>query len=531
MRASIGRRLYVSFGLLVVAFAILGGEHVVSSNRMASEVESSMESTFSTVSALLQLRSLQQQVVALVYSVEEGRGPGTLEQLATLEERVSAQLSVLQSQGYAEDKFHEVSLRFQGMLREARRLLEAEASPRQAPGAAAVRRFHEHTGRLVPLLERSVVQEGQTARDALHSLRSDFLYSASLFGGKILGCIALALMLAFWVRHSLVHPLRELTRVAQDISVNGDLSLPVPVRSTDEVGQLAGAFRDMVERLRTIHSELRSSGDKLAESVAYMRNSSEQQQETVSSQAAALFQTRTTAEELRRTSALAAQKAATVLEVAERADTLGRQGEASLALTIEGLATLGEQVQEIAQRIRKLGESTQQIGAITQTVKNLADQSNMLALNAAIEAVRSGEHGKGFGVVAREIRSLADQSIEATVRVREILEAVGHAVTETVNITQKGAERMQNGLAQVSATGESLSELSAIMRDNANAVREIAGAVSQQDEGIAQIFGAVSELSRMMDDTEQQLGATRTAAMTLDDVSRRLTEVVTRYRT
>ncbi|MBN1207970.1 MAG: methyl-accepting chemotaxis protein, partial [Myxococcaceae bacterium] len=157
--------------------------------------------------------------------------------------------------------------------------------------------------------------------------------------------------------------------------------------------------------------------------------------------------------------------------------------------------------------------------------------SNMLALNAAIEAVRSGEHGKGFGVVAREIRSLADRSIEATFRVREILDSVGRAVAETVSLTQRGAERMQSGLEQVRATGESLRELSALIGDNADAVRQIAGAVNQQDLGIAQIFGAVSELSRMMEDTERELDSTKNAAVMLDDVSRKLTEVVMRYRT
>jgi methyl-accepting chemotaxis protein len=340
-----------------------------------------------------------------------------------------------------------------------------------------------------------------------------------------------ALLLAFGLRRSLVRPLRELTRVTRDISQNGDLTLPVPVRSGDEVGQLAGAFREMVERLRTIHQELRSSSGTLAESVTHMRYSAERQQAAVGTQSLALQQTRVTAEQLRQTSAMAAQRAAGVLKVVERADTLGRAGEASIALSIDGLAELQTHVRHIAERIHNLGESTQQIGVITRTVKDLADQSNVLALNAAIEAARSGEHGKGFGVVAREIRSLADRSIQATVRVRELLDAVGSSVTETVHITQHGAERMQQGLEQVRATGESLREISAIIHDNARAVRQIALAVSQQDQGVVLIFDAMNELSTMMEDTERQLDTTRSAAVALEGVSRRLTDVVTRYQT
>jgi methyl-accepting chemotaxis protein len=107
---------------------------------------------------------------------------------------------------------------------------------------------------------------------------------------------------------------------------------------------------------------------------------------------------------------------------------------------------------------------------------------------------------------------------------------VGRAVAETVSITQRNAERMQVGLEQVSASGQSLRELSALIRDNASAVKQIVAAVSQQDLGITQIFLAVSELSKMMEDTERELGATKNAAVMLDDVSRKLTEVVTRYQ-
>src|SRR5205823_5185129 len=122
-----------------------------------------------------------------------------------------------------------------------------------------------------------------------------------------------------------------------------------------------------------------------------------------------------------------------------------------------------------------------QIRGITETVKDLADQSNMLALNAAIEAVRSGEHGKGFAVVAREIRSLADQSIQATNRVRDILEDLGATIEGAVSITERGKQKMESSIALVRTSGDSLRELSGIVKDTSSAVRQIAAAVSQQN--------------------------------------------------
>ncbi|MBN1204645.1 MAG: methyl-accepting chemotaxis protein, partial [Myxococcaceae bacterium] len=392
MRASIGRRLYASFVLLGVAFALLGGAHIVSSYRLARRVETQLERSFDWTMALSELRTIHHEVTLRLSSA---RGTGAEAELLELEKAFAAQLAVLQDQGYPLKRLDTVRRRFAEALREGRVLIFVGG---WEDLQALATRFHEHAQEL----DRLVEGEAGEVRSSFLKVQPDFWRSTRLFVGGVLGCIAVALLLAFGLRRSLVRPLRALTRVAREISENGDLTLAVPVRSGDEVGQLAGAFREMVERLRTIHHELRASGGMLAESAANMRRSAEQQQETVSGQAAALHQTRITMEELRQVSSVAAQKANAVLNVAERADMLGREGNASIALGIAGLADLGTEVQEIAQRIHDLGKSTQQIGAITKTVKELADRSNMLALNAAIEAVRSGEHGKGFGVVARE---------------------------------------------------------------------------------------------------------------------------------
>jgi methyl-accepting chemotaxis protein len=216
--------------------------------------------------------------------------------------------------------------------------------------------------------------------------------------------------------------------------------------------------------------------------------------------------------------------------VAKRADEIGRSGELAVSQSLGSLADIGAQVGQIAQQIGELRERTLLIGRITDAVKDLADKSNMLALNAAIEAVRSGEHGRGFAVVAREIRSLADQSIQATHRVREILDDLGEAIRSAVSITEKGAQKIEGSLVQVTASGESLRQLSSIVKDNASAVRQIAAAVGQQSAGISQIFAAVNDLDQMMDETVSRLEHTGMSVDTLRAVSERVATVVASFR-
>jgi methyl-accepting chemotaxis protein len=264
--------------------------------------------------------------------------------------------------------------------------------------------------------------------------------------------------------------------------------------------------------------------------VTNLSSTADVQSKLINFQASALEQTRVTAQEIKQTSVSTTEKAQAVIAAAERAEEIQRSGDASIGETIDGLGALRDQVAQIAKHMSNLSERTTQIGRITETVKDLADQSNMLALNAAIEAVRSGEHGKGFAVVAREIRSLADQSIQATTRVRDVLGDIQGAIHAAALSTEKGSARMENGLSQVRSSGENLRELSTIVSSNFAAARQIAATVGQQNIGIAQIFAAMSDLSKMMEDTQRRMDVSTQAIGVVQEVSQRVLEVATRYR-
>jgi methyl-accepting chemotaxis protein len=342
--------------------------------------------------------------------------------------------------------------------------------------------------------------------------------------------LGLAVLGSWWLARSISRPITALHEAVTHVVQEGDLSHHVEVTSRDEVGELAGAFTRMMNHLRASTLGMQQGTRLLTEALSELTRAAEVQERNLSRQAAALQETQVTAQEIRQTSQMAADRSQSVMEVASRAEAVGSAGEAKVAATFEGLQELHAKVGKLAGNIVSLGERTLQIGDIAQTVKDLADQSNMLALNAAIEAVRSGEHGKGFSVVAREIRSLADQSIESTGRVREILDDVRQSIQSTVAMTEKGQRQMQDGLEQVRASGESLRELTSIVRDNAGAARQIAVAVNQQNAGISQIFTAVTDLSSLMDETIESLQATTRATSTLREAAERMEAVARTYR-
>jgi methyl-accepting chemotaxis protein len=341
---------------------------------------------------------------------------------------------------------------------------------------------------------------------------------------------AIGVGLAFAVGAALARPLRQLTAAAERIATSGDLTQRIDIDSAGEVGQLAAAFDKVVVKLREIPRSLIAAVDRLAAAVAELTKYAEEHAGTMTRQAEALQEAQVTAQEIRQTSMVAAQKATVVLEVAERADAVRQRGETATEQTLASLTDMLAAVQSIAEKIAELGERTRQIGGITDTVKSLADQSNMLALNAAIEAVRSGEHGRGFAVVAREIRSLADQSIQSTSRVREILHDVTLAAQTTVTMTERGTQRVDAGLVQVRSSGDSLKELSAILKESSGAVRQIAAAVNQQHAGVAQIFAAITELGNMMTDTLTRIDLNSKSVAAIAEATATIKRVVGGFR-
>ncbi|WNG50844.1 methyl-accepting chemotaxis protein [Archangium minus] len=299
--------------------------------------------------------------------------------------------------------------------------------------------------------------------------------------------------------------------------------------STDEIGDLAFGLNAVVLQLSALPRTLQQSAAQLVQAGATLRHANDDQRRALITQATAIQETNVTAQEIKQTSDLTAHRAREVLHVVRHAEELSRAGTQAIEQTIAGFSAIRDSVFAIRGKMERLQASAVQIGEITQTVKDLADQSNMLALNAAIEAVRSGEHGKGFAVVAREIRLLADQSIRATTRISTILDEVGNAIGDAVAMTDVGAAQVEGGLGKVKTSGDSLRQLSLMVNESSAAVSQITSAVSQQNAGFAQIFNAIADLSRSMDQAMERLESTQEAAETLQKVSGQVSQVAGQY--
>jgi methyl-accepting chemotaxis protein len=370
------------------------------------------------------------------------------------------------------------------------------------------------------------------SKDVIKSLLQDM--GGALFadlGFALLWVVGLVLLLptlTTWLLvRTQVQGIKAVQRVVEELA-EGRVVSPDWV-STDEVGDMAASANRALGRLKLVPLKLKDAASRLQGAGNTLSVANQAQHESLSRQSAAIQELQVTSQEIKQTSLAAAERAQSVLQVAQRAEVLGKQGGAAVEASLAQLASMHEFVISIRDKLARLQDSANQIANITLTVKDLADQSNLLALNAAIEAVRSGEHGKGFTVVAREIRSLANQSISATTNIRNILEVVREAIGDAVQMGNQGAQSISNGAEQLKSSSESLRELSQMSQESSSSVQQIVASVTQQSTAFMQVFTAIGELSNIMNATVSRLDASQEAAEMLQKTSGEVGEVAKQF--
>jgi methyl-accepting chemotaxis protein len=297
----------------------------------------------------------------------------------------------------------------------------------------------------------------------------------------------------------------------------------------DDLIELGTNLNAMVASLSDMSQQVRASSLSISSAAAEIQAASTQQSATAAEQDAAVTQTVATVEEVRATVKQTAERAQAVAAASQRSVDVSRIGQRAVAETVEGMRLIRQRVGSIAENILMLSERTQQIGEIIETVNALADQSKLLALNASIEAARAGEEGRGFAVVAMEVRQLAEQSREATARVRVILNEIQQATNTAVMVTEEGSKGTESGMALVERAGGAIRELSSTVDEAVQAAMQIAASTHQQTNGMDQLASAMMQIKQAATQTAASSKQTEQSIHDLTSMARRLEQAAARY--
>jgi len=342
--------------------------------------------------------------------------------------------------------------------------------------------------------------------------------------------LLLAVAMVLFLNRIIAVPLSTISGIAGQVA-SGDLTVNAPQDDrADEVGALARAFRAMLENLRRMTRELYEGVGVLASSSSEILATTTQVASSAAETAAAVSETTATVEEVKQTAQVASQKAKYVSESAQKVAQVSQSGRKSVEDAIQGMHQIQEQMSSIAESIVRLSEQSQAIGEIIATVNDLTEQSNLLAVNAAIEAARAGEQGKGFAVVAQEVKSLAEQSRQATAQVRTILGDVQKATSAAVMATEQGSKAVEAGVKQSTEARESIRLLADSIGEAAQAATQIAASSQQQMVGMDQVALAMENIKQASVQNVSGTKQAEVAAHSLHALGQKLKQLAAQYK-
>ncbi|MBE9184060.1 methyl-accepting chemotaxis protein [Microcoleus sp. LEGE 07076] len=264
----------------------------------------------------------------------------------------------------------------------------------------------------------------------------------------------------------------------------------------------------------------------IATSSAQIATTVEEQERMASQQAASVNQTTTTMDELGASSRATSQQIETASLEAIQALNLAGTGTKAVEQTLEAMATLKTKVQDMQGQIMQLSEQTDRIGNISTVVSDLANQTNMLALNAAVEAVRAGEHGKGFGVVASEIRKLADRSKKSAAQINLLVADIQRAINSTVMVTDEGTKTVDSGVNIASETAAAFAGVAGAINNVVLTSQQISLNAKQQAIAIQQVVEAMNSLNQAAAQTAEGITQTKVGTQKLNEAALDLKGVV-----
>ncbi len=376
-------------------------------------------------------------------------------------------------------------------------------------------------------LEDGIAEHINDLSEELHSGANTALITLLILAS---GMTAVVLFAVFFVANTIASPLKASVNFAEAIS-NGDLTGHIDCNSKDEIGSLSNALNHMVVNLKEMVQDVDATTQQLSQAAGEMSQISSQTSNGVMQQQGELQQVSTAMTEMSQTVAEVADNAERAKDATKKANGEASDGRRIVDTTTASIKTLAGEVEGAGSVIKQLEAETANIGSVLDVIGGIAEQTNLLALNAAIEAARAGEQGRGFAVVADEVRTLASRTQEATLEIQKMTENLQRGASEAVLAMDKGRETAEQSVEQASKACDSLESIAAAF-EMVSEMNNLIAVSSEQQHIVAQeIDKNIISINNVAGETAAGASQTEAASNELARLAGNLQQTLSKFST
>ncbi|MCC6534806.1 MAG: methyl-accepting chemotaxis protein [Burkholderiales bacterium] len=533
---TIGARLGIGFGVLLLALGAVSVLGVSSTSRIGAMADRILSEDWRRSQAAHELeRAARDSFVAALQSLQKTeQTPFTVIQarVAAARKNIDQAMALLVSlsRGDADRvQLGQIDADRKAYLAALTQVFELAESGKVVQGEAAVHRALEPSFAKLSNAVRALVEQNLAQAEAQGAQQLGAIATARATM-VTLGVVAVILgaLFAWWVSRSLTGPLAGALAVARDIS-SGRLDATIDARGSDEVGQLLRALADMQSGLRAMIGDVARSAGEVSSAATRFAGGAQESIARAQTRTEAAGATAASVEQMSVSIGQVAEHAQEAAAIAGRSSELAAEGEAIVRAAASEMNSIADSVQHSSRQVETLNRRSAQISSIIKVIKDIADQTNLLALNAAIEAARAGEQGRGFAVVADEVRKLAERTAAATSEIGGMIETILEETSSVVETMQAGGDKVGHGVTLAEEAAAALEKIKAQAMEAVASVNAIAAATREQQAASGDIARNVERIAQMAEEGGAAAAANADAARDLDAQAAALNTHVSRF--
>ncbi|HPX61503.1 MAG TPA: methyl-accepting chemotaxis protein [Deltaproteobacteria bacterium] len=536
-RFTIGTRLMIGFAFVSLLLMVVIGVGVSSLKKSETQLSNvnriSMLSN-NVVKTTIALKNIQDCIKGMTITDEKGEKEKLVVQIKELRGKLDESFAVVEKNTKTPDgiklvqavkaslavetKINDklIPIAMAGDIAQFKQIMKSEGDRAVASSTKAV----------TELLDFYDMRVGVRVKDAIGSAENATTLML-VFG---LAALVLSVLTAIVITRGITAPLSQCVQVADRIA-EGDMTANIKADDgNSETSQLMRAMDNMVTKIRDAISRVSQAAGEVSTSVVDLHDTSKRMvrgTEEVSSQASTVA---TAGEEMAATSLDIANNCNAAAESSRHANELATSGAEIVQGTVDGMARIAERVRATARSVENLGSRSDEIGAIVGTIEDIADQTNLLALNAAIEAARAGEQGRGFAVVADEVRALAERTTRATKEIGGMIKAIQAETRQAVSSMEEGVNEVEKGTEEASKSGGALQEILSQINAVTTQINQIATAAEEQSSTSRDISNNMHMITDVIQETATGTHQTAQAADQLAHLADDLKRLVGQFR-